>query len=87
MLITDSQPKLTELHRLMDEVDYPLTAQKLLNIASAKNFDSEVVGFYKMFPADMIFKTKDELEAKTEQLEILHTQAAPYEDTVHGAED
>jgi hypothetical protein len=87
MLVIDSQPKLTELHRLIGDVSFPINIKTLVRTARLKRYNDEVIDFYKAFPPDQVFFDRDELEARTEQIEILHTQTSAYEDEVRGAED
>ncbi|HET9850459.1 MAG TPA: hypothetical protein VFP35_02430 [Candidatus Saccharimonadales bacterium] len=88
MIILDTKAKLTDLQHLIDKVDdYPISARQLTGLAKKEGAGSEIVDFYKAFPDNACFTNREDLLARTEQVEIMETESPPAEDVVHGAED
>lgn len=88
MILLASQPRLADLHHLINDIrSYPISIRRLLGLASRKQVAPEVIDFYKNFPENIIFKDRDDLLARTEQVEILRRENQPEEDVVRGAED
>jgi len=88
MILLTDQPKLTDLHNLINEIEsFPVTASELIRTAIANNYPHEVITFYSAFPPDIRFTSKDDLAGRTEALETLMTENPPIEDNIHGAED
>lgn len=67
------QPRLTDLKTLVAKVDtFPVTTEELVYIAHDKSSHSDVIEFYKTFPADEIFESKEDLLARTEQVALMN---------------
>jgi hypothetical protein len=87
MIAVDSQPKLTDLQKLISQIPkYPISVHRLIELASRKRVRPEVINFYREFPDDEIFNNKDDIEARTEQVEILQHENPP-EEFFRGFED
>lgn len=66
------QPSLTQLNRLIRLVPaYPVSISKLLDIARASRQPKEVVNFYENFNHDQVFDSHDELQSRSEQVELM----------------
>jgi hypothetical protein len=88
MILLEVEPTLTDLHELIEIVPkYPITVRQLTNLTAQKHSPKAVIDFYKTFPQDEIFEDKDDLIARTENVEIMHHQTAPQEDMHTPEED
>lgn len=66
------QPTLTQLNRLIRLVPaYPVSVSKLLDIARASRQPKEVVNFYENFNHDQVFDDSDDLQNRSEQVELM----------------
>jgi hypothetical protein len=66
------QPSITQLNRLIRLVPaYPITVSRLLDIARSSRQPKEVVSFYENFRHDQVFDSSDDLESRSEQVEIM----------------
>lgn len=80
MILLEDEPTLTDLHRLINQVNsYPVAVNQLVNLALSKHASKPVIDFYKSFPEDEIFADKDDLLATTDNVEMLRHQSAPAE--------
>jgi len=71
----NAQPSLTQLNRLIRLVPaYPITISRLLDIARSSNQPKEVVNFYENFNHDQIFATSDDLQNRSEQVELMRQE-------------
>lgn len=69
------QPSLQELRAFIDKVpDYPASAQELVDLANAGDIDPEIPEFYRAFPADETFTSKEDLLARSEQITFMHAE-------------
>lgn len=67
-----AQPSLTQLNRLIRLVPaYPITVSKLLKIAKSSRQPKEVINFYENFNHDQKFDSPDELQSRSEQVELM----------------
>ena len=88
MMIAEHQVKLTDIHSLIKHVpSYPISVARLLELARKRRVNTEVISFYKAFPENVVFEDKDDLDAKTEAVQIMQSENPPAEDEVRGAED
>lgn len=86
-VLLEEHPLLTDLHALINKVpSYPISAKSLVNLAEKKSAPKTVVNFYSAFPEDQVFEDEEDLETRTENLEILHHQTAPREE-MHAPEE
>jgi hypothetical protein len=66
------QPSITQLNRLIRLVPaYPITISRLLDIAKSTRQPKEVVNFYENFDHDQVFDNSDDLQGRSEQVEIM----------------
>ncbi len=80
MILLENQASLVDLHSLIDKVkSYPITAAELIELAKASGAPKEVIRFYKAFPKDQVFGSKEDLITRTENLEIMHRENPPPE--------
>ncbi len=69
-----TQPKLTDLYQLIEKVPrYPITSGQLVDLASANNANSSVIGFYRSFK-DVTFYDEDDLAGTSEQLQFMEKE-------------
>lgn len=88
MILVDTQPRLADLHTLIANIpNYPISAGGLVDLARQQRFPPEVLDFYRFFPAEEVFRSQDELVARTEQIEIMSHHDAPTEKFVSAEED
>ena len=67
-----AQPSITQLNRLIRIVPaYPITISRLLDIARSSRQPKEVVSFYENFGRDQIFDSSDDLQSRSEQVEMM----------------
>lgn len=86
-ILLEEHPLLTDLHTLIDKVSsFPISTKQLVDFAAQQEAPKAVIDFYSAFPSDERFKDKDDLIARTENVEILHHQTAPPED-MHSPEE
>ncbi len=86
-ILLEDQPSLTDLHALIAKVsNYPITAKQLVELAAQNQLPKAVIDFYRAFPADEVFKDKEDLLARTESVEMLRHQSAPREE-MHAPEE
>ncbi len=84
--ILSVKPSLAELNSLIDKVPrFPFSNQQLLNLAARLRAPKEVVDFYRSF-GNQTYKTKDDLAARTEQVDLMRQEEAqmPKEELVAG---
>lgn len=68
MTLLDTQPDLTRIHALIAKVPaYPVSARQLIDLAHNGGFGKEVIDFYRTFPEDEIFSSKEALIMRTDQ--------------------
>jgi hypothetical protein len=87
--ILSVKPNLNELYRLIDKVPkFPVSKLQLVNLAKRRHAPKEVIDFYSSFGTDYVFETKDDLTARTEQVDLMRQEEAkmPREEEV-AAED
>ena len=66
------QPSITQLNRLIRLVPaYPITVSKLLRLARSSHQPEEVVNFYENFNHDQVFNDQDDLQSRSEQVELM----------------
>jgi hypothetical protein len=71
-LTLSAQPSLNQLNNLIRRVPaYPISVSSLLEIAKLSKQPKEVVDFYQSFNHDQIFEDSDELQSRSEQVEIM----------------
>lgn len=88
MVLAANQIVPEEIQRLTEEVSYPISVSRLISLARQKKLDRQVIDFYGLFPGNMVFKNKEDIQARTEAVEIIRNQEpAPDEDEIRGAED
>ena len=88
MVIAEHQAKLTDMHSLINQVPgYPISVKRLLELARQRRINREVISFYRAFPDTVVFADKDDLDAKTEAVQIMQSENPPAEDEIRGAED
>jgi hypothetical protein len=88
MVIAEHQAKLTDIRDLINQVpSYPISVKRLLDLAGRKRVDREVISFYRAFPDNVVFEDKDDLDAKTEAVQLMQSENPPAEDEIRGAED
>lgn len=88
MVIAEHQAKLTDIHSLIDQVPrYPISVKRLVALARKRRVNREVIIFYKAFSDSIVFTDRDDLDAKTEAIQIIQGENPPPEDEVRGAED
>jgi len=88
MVIAEHQAKLTDMRSLINQVPrYPISVKRLLELANQRRINREVIRFYKAFPDNVVFTDKDDLDAKTEAVQIMQSENPPAEDEIRGAED
>jgi len=67
-----AQPTITQLNRLIRLVPaYPVTISKLLKIAHSSRQPKEVVNFYENFDHDQVFHSSEDLQNRSEQVELM----------------
>ena len=83
------QPRLSDLYDLISEVtSYPVAAERLVELAIRQNATPAVVGFYKSFPVDEVFESKEDLLARSEQITMLEQEHdQPFELMLASEED
>ena len=72
MVIVENQPRLSDLHGLATKLKFPLGAASVVAEAKRLGYPQEVVGFYKTFPEDYVFTSRDDFLDRTDLLEVLH---------------
>ncbi len=88
MVILANQPRLSDLHGLAAQVNYPLSAARLVAVAKRQGYPKEVIEFYKSFPEDYVFASKNDLLDRTDLLEILHHDLPEEpQEQMHAAEE
>lgn len=50
---------------------FPTTADRVVQIARSWRFDQSTLDFLDLFPADEIFKSREDFLARSEELELL----------------
>ena len=76
MILLAKQPRLTDVRGLASKVaNFPISAKQLVELATDERFPKEVIDFYRAFPKNEVFQTEEDLLARTEQLEIMHSEA------------
>jgi len=74
-LALQPQPSLTQLNRLINQVSaYPVSVSDLLDLAKASRQPKEVVDFYKTFNRNQVFYSPDELQGRSEQVEMMRQE-------------
>jgi hypothetical protein len=69
------QPSLTQLNRLIEKVpSYPISVPDLLHLAKASKQPKEVLDFYKTFNRDQVFESPDDLQGRSEQVEVMRQE-------------
>lgn len=89
MINLATQPSMNQLYYLIDRVPrYPLSVQKLLQIARDIGAPKEVVNFYQSF-GNQVFKNQDDLAVRSEQVEMMRRDEAtmPHEAPTVPVED
>lgn len=80
MAVLDSQPSLAALHELSTKVPhFPISAQQMVELAIRERAGKPVIDFYRAFPEDELFSSKDELLTRSEQINILNNEDGPAE--------
>jgi len=70
-----SQPSLTQLNSLIKSVQsYPISVSGLLDLARASKQPKEVLDFYKSFRQDQVFEDPDDLQSRSEQVEMMRQE-------------
>jgi hypothetical protein len=70
-----SQPSLTQLNSLIKRVQsYPISVSGLLDLARASKQPKEVLDFYKSFRQDQVFEDPDDLQSRSEQVEMMRQE-------------
>jgi hypothetical protein len=70
-----AQPSLTQLNRLIKKVpSYPISVSDLLHLAKASKQPKEVLDFYKTFNRDQVFENPDDLQGRSEQVEVMRQE-------------
>lgn len=66
------EPSLNQLNKLISQVSaYPVSIADLLNLARLTRQPKEVLDFYATFQPDQVFNDPDDLQSRSEQVEIL----------------
>ncbi|HET9721846.1 MAG TPA: hypothetical protein VFP32_02340, partial [Candidatus Saccharimonadales bacterium] len=69
------QPTSRQLQSLIGKVRaYPVSVGQILELAARSKVPKEVKDFYRAFPDDEVFESKDDLAARTEQVELLRSE-------------
>ena len=90
MISTPSKPSLSQLNRFIDKVDgFPVSAKRLVEIARSSRTPKSVYEFYGSFADDQVFESKEELTARSEQVEMMRSlePEMPREEFVAPEED
>ena len=70
-----AQPSLIQLNKLIRKVpSYPISISELLHLAKADKQPKEVVDFYKTFRHDQIFESPDDLQSRSEQVDLMRQE-------------
>lgn len=69
------QPSLAQLYGLIKQVPaYPISVSGLLDLAKASKQPKEVLDFYKTFRPDQVFSDPDDLQGRSEQVEMMRQE-------------
>lgn len=70
------RPPLADLYKLIDKVPkYPLSNRQLIDLAAKSKSPREVIDFYRTFN-DRVYKSRDELAAVSEQVDMMRQDEA-----------
>jgi hypothetical protein len=70
------RPPLADLYKLIDKVPrYPLSNRQLIDLAAKYESSQEVIDFYRTFN-DRVYKSRDELAAVSEQVDLMRQEEA-----------
>jgi hypothetical protein len=70
-----AQPSLTQLNRLIKMVPaYPISVEGLLHLAKTSRQPKEVLDFYKTFRRDQVFEDPDDLQNRSEQVDVMRQE-------------
>lgn len=75
-MMLNTQPKLADLHDLIKKIkDYPVSASEVADTAKREHADKNVIDFYRAFPDDAVFVSREDLTARSEQVEMLNQES------------
>lgn len=70
-----SQPSLAQLNNLIKRVPaYPISVSGLLDLARSSRQPKEVLDFYKTFRQDQVFDDPEDLQSRSEQVEMMRQE-------------
>ena len=82
------QVRLSDIDSLVKHVPrYPISVNRLLELARQRRINRAVISFYKAFPESAVFVDKDDILSRSEAVDIMQREDQPLEDEVRGAED
>jgi hypothetical protein len=91
MIVLDNPPGIKKLRELIDKIPgsrYPITVEQLVDFAHRQGVDWTVIDFYKTFPEDQVFRNKQDLLARSEQVELFQEQDEDLPaETLHSPQD
>lgn len=75
MITVEELPEIEELYDFIDSVSaYPVSAGDLAQLAVAEGSGRRVIDFYRSFPSDQIFPSKEDLSSRSEQVQIMSAE-------------
>jgi hypothetical protein len=75
VVLVSDLPSIDELYDLIDSVSaFPVTAGNLAELAVAEGAGRRVIDFYRSFPHDQIFKDREDLQARSEQIQMMSAE-------------
>ena len=75
MIAISELPSIDELHDLIEGVHaFPVSAASLADLAIAEGAGRRVVDFYRCFPDDQLFANRDDLIARSEQVQMMSAE-------------
>ena len=70
------QSSLSDLHGFIAKVrGYPVSVRQLIKFARDSQAPKDVIKFYETFDDDQVFKDKDDLTSRSEQVEIMREES------------
>lgn len=70
-----AKPPLNELYDFISQVNaYPISVQQLLELAQNLKAPRPVIDFYQSFGRSLVFRDKDELIGRSEQVDIMRQE-------------